>query len=787
MARPDPARGRELPDQRQRPSSGRTSRRSRRIKAAAASVNAELGVLDRDVADGDPSPRPTRSPAATGTRTSRSTSSRPGSGTSSNMNANEVIATLATERLGRDVHPNDHVNASQSSNDVFPSSIHIAATSAVVNDLVPALQHLEASLEPQGRRSSPTVVKSGRTHLMDATPVTLGQEFGGYAAQVRLGVERLRGHAAAARRAAARRHGRRHRHQHAARVRRRRSSRRSHAATGLPLTEARNHFEAQGARDGLVELSGQLRTIAVSLTKIANDIRWMGSGPRAGLAEIRLPDLQPGSSIMPGKVNPVMAEALTMVCAQVIGNDAAIAFGGAAGNFELNVMLPMLARNVLESVRLLADDLPAVRRPLRRRHRGRRRALPRVRRVVAVDRHAAQPLHRLRGGRQGRQAGAGPATHDPRGRARERLRRRGQAHRRAARRGTRRARHDPPVTSERDPASLVARHGDPVALSASATAHRVGAPDARRPRRRLRDWSRGSRRGRPCCGRRWPTGASCDRRRWPSVSTSSATAGQRGSTRGTAKGSSRSHRPARRGRCGSSGATSWAVPRVVRQPRRSARARRPRSHDAGPRPRPRRASPTGRRSARTRTSSRAPWRAGRLQRSGGGTFPRERGGRRSRRTPVGVAVPRPLGGLAAGPRLADAAAAARPGRVSDLPLTREAVGGTWGAEPPKGSVPALGLEGGPGAARGAVRSTSRRTVPTRSGSPGCRASRRPWWTSSNRAVPAGCRRHPTGWPRARSSPDSRFHNEFRQLNWLGAPAVARRTSCCARSPRGSPE
>jgi fumarate hydratase, class II len=251
------------------------------------------------------------------------------------------------------VHPNDHVNASQSSNDVFPSSIHIAATSAVVNDLVPALRHLQTSLERKAEEFA-TVVKSGRTHLMDATPVSLGQEFGGYAAQVRLGGERLEaslprlaelplggtavgtgintppGFSARVIEEVAR-------------------------ATGLPLTEARNHFEAQGARDALVEISGQLRTIAVSLYKVANDIRWMGSGPRTGLSEISLPDLQPGSSIMPGKVNPVIAEALCMVCAQVIGNDAAIAFGGAAGNFELNVMLPMLARNVLESVRLLVN------------------------------------------------------------------------------------------------------------------------------------------------------------------------------------------------------------------------------------------------------------------------------------------------------------------------------------------------------------------------------------------------------------------------------------------------
>jgi fumarate hydratase, class II len=322
-----------------------------RIKAAAATVNAELGVIDHDVAD---------AVIAAADEVARGDWDehfpidvfQTGSGTSSNMNTNEVIATLATERLGRGVHPNDHVNASQSSNDVYPSSIHIAATSAVVHDLVPALQHLEASLDRKAEEFA-TVVKSGRTHLMDATPVTLGQEFGGYAAQVRLGVERL--HATLPRLAELALGGTAvgtgintppgFSAKVIAEVAR---------TTGLPLTEARNHFEAQGARDGIVELSGQLRTIAVSLNKVANDIRWMGSGPRAGLAEIRLPDLQPGSSIMPGKVNPVMAEALTQVCAQVIGNDAAIAFGGAAGSFELNVMLPMIARNILESVRLLA-------------------------------------------------------------------------------------------------------------------------------------------------------------------------------------------------------------------------------------------------------------------------------------------------------------------------------------------------------------------------------------------------------------------------------------------------
>ncbi|GGO97609.1 class II fumarate hydratase [Wenjunlia tyrosinilytica] len=323
-----------------------------RIKAAAAKVNAELGVLDPDIADAV-------ARAALEVAQGRWDGHFPvdvfqtGSGTSSNMNANEVIATLASERLGRPVHPNDHVNASQSSNDVFPSSIHIAATSAVVRDLIPALEHLAASLERKSAEFA-DVVKSGRTHLMDATPVTLGQEFGGYAAQVRHGVERL--HAALPRLAELPLGG--------TAVGTGINTPKGFAAaviaevardTGLPLTEARDHFEAQGARDGLVEVSGQMRTVAVSLTKICNDIRWMGSGPRTGLAEINLPDLQPGSSIMPGKVNPVVPEAALMVAAQVIGNDAAIAFAGACGNFELNVMLPVLARNVLESVRLLAN------------------------------------------------------------------------------------------------------------------------------------------------------------------------------------------------------------------------------------------------------------------------------------------------------------------------------------------------------------------------------------------------------------------------------------------------
>ncbi|MCZ7416754.1 MULTISPECIES: class II fumarate hydratase [unclassified Streptomyces] len=322
-----------------------------RIKAAAATVNAELGVVDKEMAAAIVA-------AAGEVADGRWDDHFPvdvfqtGSGTSSNMNMNEVLATLAGERLGAPVHPNDDVNASQSSNDVFPSSIHVAATAAVTEDLIPALEHLADALERKAAEFA-SVVKSGRTHLMDATPVTLGQEFAGYAAQMRHGVERLHaslprlaelplggtavgtgintppGFSAAVIAEVAR-------------------------MTGLPLTEARDHFEAQGARDGLVETSGQLRTVAVGLTKIANDLRWMASGPRTGLAEINLPDLQPGSSIMPGKVNPVIPEAVLMVAAQVVGNDVTVTTAGASGAFELNVMLPVLARNVLESVRLLA-------------------------------------------------------------------------------------------------------------------------------------------------------------------------------------------------------------------------------------------------------------------------------------------------------------------------------------------------------------------------------------------------------------------------------------------------
>jgi fumarate hydratase, class II len=323
-----------------------------RIKAAAARTNGELGVVDAAVAEAIGS---AADAVADGVYDDQFPVDvfQTGSGTSSNMNMNEVLAALAAARLdGRTVHPNDHVNASQSSNDVFPSSIHLAAVDGVMHDLLPALRHLGFALEAKADEFA-GVVKAGRTHLMDATPVTLGQEFSGYAAQVQYGIERL--DSAVPRLAelplggTAVGTGVNTPPGFAARVIARLAEQ-----TDLPLAEARNHFEAQGARDALVETSGQLRTIAVGLFKIANDIRWMGSGPRAGLRELALPDLQPGSSIMPGKVNPVVCESVRMVCAQVIGNDAAVAFSGSAGDFELNVMLPVMGRNLLESVRLLA-------------------------------------------------------------------------------------------------------------------------------------------------------------------------------------------------------------------------------------------------------------------------------------------------------------------------------------------------------------------------------------------------------------------------------------------------
>ena len=324
------------------------------IKKSAALANASLNVLKPEVAKAI-------AEAADAVITGKHDGEFPvdifqtGSGTSSNMNMNEVLANLATAILGDNVHPNDHVNASQSSNDVFPTSVHVAVTSALIHDLLPALDHLAKSLEKKAKLWA-TVVKAGRTHLMDATPVTLGQEFGGYAAQIRYAIERVqstivrvaevplggtavgtgintpKGFPQEVIRLLA-------------------------AETKLPITEARDHFEAQGARDALVEGMGALRVLAVSLTKINNDLRWMGSGPNAGLGELHIPDLQPGSSIMPGKVNPVIPEAVMMVCARVIGNDATVAWAGATGNFELNVAIPVMGNALLESIRLLSNSM----------------------------------------------------------------------------------------------------------------------------------------------------------------------------------------------------------------------------------------------------------------------------------------------------------------------------------------------------------------------------------------------------------------------------------------------
>jgi fumarate hydratase class II len=319
-----------------------------RIKAAAARVNAELGLLDADKAE--------RIAAAADRVTNGELDDQfpidvfqTGSGTSSNMNANEVIATLA----GDDVHANDDVNMGQSSNDVFPSAVHLAALGEITSDLLPALDQLAQALAAKAREFD-DVIKSGRTHWMDAVPVTLGQEFGGYAAQVRQGIARIQdalprlgqiplgGTAVGT--------GLNTDPEFASRVRAR-----LREETGLEISPPADPFESQAARDALVEASGALKTVAVSLTKIANDLRYLGSGPRAGLGELILPELQKGSSIMPGKVNPVIPEVVTQVSAQVIGNDAAITLGGLQGHFELNVFVPLLARNLLESIKLLAS------------------------------------------------------------------------------------------------------------------------------------------------------------------------------------------------------------------------------------------------------------------------------------------------------------------------------------------------------------------------------------------------------------------------------------------------
>jgi fumarate hydratase, class II len=314
-----------------------------RIKAAAARVNAELGLLDEDLAEriaraGDE--------VAGGAHDDQFPIDvfQTGSGTSSNMNANEVIANLA----GEGVHPNDHVNMGQSSNDVFPSAVHLAAVDTARTELLPALELLASSLQSKGDEWA-DVVKAGRTHMMDAVPVTLGQEFGGYAAQISLGIDRVRD---ALGRAAqiplggtATGTGLNTHPEFAERVREK-----------LELGEApRDPFEAQGNRDALVELHGALKVVAVSLTKLANDLVLMGSGPRTGLVELQLPELQKGSSIMPGKVNPVIPEVVLQVAAQVIGNDTAVTVAGTQGNFELNVRVPMIARNLFDSLGILGS------------------------------------------------------------------------------------------------------------------------------------------------------------------------------------------------------------------------------------------------------------------------------------------------------------------------------------------------------------------------------------------------------------------------------------------------
>lgn len=323
------------------------------VKLAAAETNAELGFLKKNVAKAV-------------ARAAREVLEgkldahfvvdvfQTGSGTSTNMNANEVIANRAAELLGGKtrVHPNDHVNMGQSSNDVIPTAMHVSALEAIEKELIPSLEYLEKALSAKAKKFD-RIVKIGRTHLMDATPVRLGQEFGGYASMVSHGISRLKGvrndlselaiggtavgtgintHKSFGKKVAAR----------------------ISAATGVKFREARNHFEAQASKDAVVQTSGALRTVAVSLMKIANDVRWLGSGPRCGFGEILLPAIQPGSSIMPGKVNPVIGESVTQVAAQVIGNDAAITIGGQSGNFELNVMMPMMADNLLESIRLLS-------------------------------------------------------------------------------------------------------------------------------------------------------------------------------------------------------------------------------------------------------------------------------------------------------------------------------------------------------------------------------------------------------------------------------------------------
>ena len=386
-----------------------------RIKGTAARVNAELGLLDADLAE---------KIAAAGDEIAEGKHDaqfpidvfQTGSGTSSNMNSNEVIATLSG------AHPNDHVNMGQSSNDVFPSAVHLAALDEATNTLLPALAQLEASFAAKAEAFK-DIVKSGRTHLMDAVPVTLGQEFAGYAAQIRLGQKRianalpqvaqipLGGTATGT--------GLNTHRDFAAKVREKMA-----ADTGLTISAPEDPFEAQGNRDALVELSGALKVVAVSLIKIAGDLALMGSGPRVGIGELYLPELQKGSSIMPGKVNPVIPEVVLQVGAQVIGNDTAITIGGLQGQFELNVRIPLIARNLLQSIAPVVLLVEAVRREVRRRHRAQPARARALRGEHAGGRDGAEPVHRLRPRRRDRQGGLGLRRHAARRRPQARRRRR---------------------------------------------------------------------------------------------------------------------------------------------------------------------------------------------------------------------------------------------------------------------------------------------------------------------------------------------------------------------------
>ena len=322
------------------------------VKGAAAYVNKELGYLDSKMAEAIQS-------AAKEVEQGMHDAHFPldiyqtGSGTSTNMNANEVIATLATQRLGRPVHPNDHVNMGQSSNDVIPTALHVAACLEVTETLLPGLDHLRQTIENKAKDVD-KVIKTGRTHLMDALPIRMSQELGGWASQVEQGVDRIKGVlprlGALALGGTAIGTGVNAHSEFGSRVAARLADR-----TRFHFTTSKNYFVSLSTQDAAVELSGQMKTVAVSVMKISNDLRWMNSGPQAGLAEIALPSLQPGSSIMPGKVNPVIPEAACMVCAQVIGNDATITIAGQSGNFQLNVMLPVVAHNVLESSKLLGN------------------------------------------------------------------------------------------------------------------------------------------------------------------------------------------------------------------------------------------------------------------------------------------------------------------------------------------------------------------------------------------------------------------------------------------------